>query len=80
MNFGEAIKAIKDGKKVTRKGWNGKGMFLEMVNPNLEPVANENGTQYQVTPFICIKTPADVLQVWNASQADVFAEDWILDD
>ena len=28
MNFGEAIEALKQGKKVTRKGWNGKGMFL----------------------------------------------------
>ena len=28
MDFGQAIKALKDGKKVARKGWNGKGMFL----------------------------------------------------
>ena len=28
MNFGQAIEALKQGKKVTRKGWNGKGMFL----------------------------------------------------
>lgn len=28
LNFGDAIKALKEGKKVARKGWNGKGMFL----------------------------------------------------
>lgn len=28
MNFGQAIEALKQGKKVTRKGWNGKGMHL----------------------------------------------------
>lgn len=28
MNFGQAIEALKAGKKVARKGWNGKGMFL----------------------------------------------------
>ena len=28
MNFGQAIEALKAGKKVTRMGWNGKGMFL----------------------------------------------------
>ena len=28
MTFGDAIEALKKGKKVTRKGWNGKGMFL----------------------------------------------------
>jgi hypothetical protein len=30
MNFGEAITALKKGEKVSRMGWNGKGMFLFM--------------------------------------------------
>ena len=28
MNFGQAIEALKEGKKVTRRGWNGRGMYL----------------------------------------------------
>ena len=28
MDFGKAIEALKQGKKVARKGWNGKGMYL----------------------------------------------------
>jgi hypothetical protein len=28
MDFGQAIAALKDGKRVAREGWNGKGMFL----------------------------------------------------
>jgi len=28
MNFGEAIELLKQGKLVTRDGWNGKDMFL----------------------------------------------------
>lgn len=28
MNFGQAIEALKDGHRVSRAGWNGKGMFL----------------------------------------------------
>ena len=31
MNFRQAIKALKNGKKVARVGWNGKGMFLYMT-------------------------------------------------
>lgn len=31
MNFGQAIEALKNGKKVARTGWNGKGMFLYYV-------------------------------------------------
>lgn len=30
MNFGKAIEAVKDGRLVARKGWNGKGMFIFM--------------------------------------------------
>ena len=32
MNFGQAIEALKDGKKVARKGWNGKGMYIYLVH------------------------------------------------
>jgi len=28
QNFGQAIEALKEGKRVARKGWNGKGMFI----------------------------------------------------
>ena len=30
MNFGEAIEALKQGKRTARSGWNGKGMFIFM--------------------------------------------------
>jgi len=32
-SFGEAIRALKDGKMVARSGWNGKGMFVFMQVP-----------------------------------------------
>ena len=32
MNFGQAIEALKEGKRVARAGWNGKGMFLFLVS------------------------------------------------
>lgn len=28
MDFGEAIKALKEGRAIQREGWNGKGMFV----------------------------------------------------
>ena len=31
MDFGSAIMNMKEGHKVARKGWNGKGMFLYHV-------------------------------------------------
>ena len=31
MTFGQAIEAMKHGKKVARAGWNGKGMYLWLM-------------------------------------------------
>lgn len=31
LTFGDAIAALKEGKKVCRNGWNGKGMYLVLV-------------------------------------------------
>jgi hypothetical protein len=33
MDFGEAIKALKDGKRISRAGWNGKG--AEIATPDV---------------------------------------------
>ena len=44
MNFGEALNAVKNGKKAKRAGWNGKDQFIELatnvsfVRPNGEVV------------------------------------------
>lgn len=34
VNFGEAVKALKEGKRVQRQGWNGKGLFIFMQVPS----------------------------------------------
>jgi hypothetical protein len=33
LNFGEAVQALKEGKRVSRAGWNGKGMWLVLIVP-----------------------------------------------
>jgi len=68
MNFGDAISALKQGKRVSRAGWNGKGMWLELQVPD---------THSKMTlPYIFMKT-ADNHQVpWLASQTDMLGEDW----
>ena len=37
MNFGEAVAALKSGKRVARHGWNGKGMFLVLAGGYVVP-------------------------------------------
>lgn len=31
MNFGQSLEALKNGQKVSRQGWNGKGMWIVMM-------------------------------------------------
>ena len=69
MNFGEAITKLKNGKRVARAGWNGKGMFLAMISG----VSFDNT---EVVPFIAIYATNKKFSAWNASQQGVFSDDW----
>lgn len=79
MNFGKAIEALKDGKKVTRKGWNGKGMYLFLCFPaSIEPKA-DNVEIYSARQSIAIRTvDSSIVVGWNPSQEDMLAEDWVI--
>ena len=86
MDFGQAIQALKDGKKVCRSGWNGKGMFLVLV-PGSKVIVAEGrplakvfpvGTEVEYQPHIDMKTAQNTVVPWLASQSDVLAEDWLV--
>ncbi len=81
-SFGDALVALKQGKKVARAGWNGKDMFLFLVSGgswNFE--SDIDGIDdLEVLPFICMKTADNKLVPWLASQTDLIAEDWGLVD
>lgn len=90
MNFGEAIRLLKEGHRVAREGWNGKGMWLALSrgSPALEAdkfwarpnrvYAEENGGTAPVLPCITMKTATgEILMGWLASQTDMLAEDWV---
>lgn len=72
FDFGFALKALKQGYKVTRKGWNGKNMWLRIVKP--ETTVFDNGMEN--LPYIEMKTVDDKLVPWLANQTDMLAEDW----
>lgn len=48
MDFGNAIRALKAGKKVARGGWNGKGMFIVLMGALYLPPYNTQGTERKV--------------------------------
>lgn len=85
MSFGDAIVFLKDGHKVARRGWNGKGMFLFLVagstfKVNRPPLLGiyKEGTEINYQPHIDMKTADDTIVPWLSSQSDVLAEDWQL--
>jgi len=87
LDFGGAIAALKNGAKVARAGWNGKGMFLYYVPENKYPAGqNPLGTMVGVFEndlvpygaYIAMKTAQNNVVPWLASQTDVLAEDWVI--
>jgi len=68
MNFGEAIKALKAGKRVCREGWNGKGMWLGLQSPG--------DSDPMTLPYIYMLTVQSDLVPWLASQSDMLSNDW----
>lgn len=78
MTFGLAVEALKAGHKVARAGWNGKGMWLAMVNSRQYDVANGIAKGTELLPWIGMKTADNKFVPWLASQTDVLAEDWVL--
>ena len=82
MNFGQAIEALKEGKSVQRKGWNGKGLCLKLQVPdeNSKMTLPYVFMSYPSTPA-SDTAPANHINAnvpWLASQTDMLSEDWCI--
>lgn len=86
MSFGEALKCLKAGSRVARRGWNGRGMRHTHMPAVTIPEALVNGRTKRFVPagdlrcqaYFVMWTADGLWQPgWLASQADMCAEDWI---
>lgn len=78
MSFGLAIEAAKKGRKIARKGWNGKGIYVylddlimgyqEFLAINTVQLASDNPDAQRG----CVP--------WLASQTDMLSDDWMIID
>lgn len=86
LTFSMALVFVKEGKKIARSGWNGKGMWLvyQKAYPNGIAI-NQNtadatgyplGTVIRFLPYLMMKTADGAFVPWLASQTDILAEDW----
>jgi hypothetical protein len=74
MDFGEAIKRIRNGQKMRRRGWNGRGMHVYLETCATTPM--ECGGQV-FEPALVMLTAQGRHQIgWLASQADLLGDDW----
>jgi hypothetical protein len=87
MTFGLAIESLKNGLKVARAGWNGKGMFAYLVPANSYPAQTGAAKSYfgegSVVPYrayLALKTAQNDVATWAPSVSDVLAEDWEIVD
>ncbi|MCV6826011.1 MULTISPECIES: DUF2829 domain-containing protein [Halocynthiibacter] len=94
LTFGQAIEAVKNGEKVARAGWNGKGMWLALSGGmdghvvhhsnfwsehNAAWARSNPDGHAKVLPSITMKTATgEILMGWLASQTDMLAEDWLI--
>lgn len=70
MDFGKALEALRAGQRVTRRGWNGRDMYVALRMPD----AHSSMT----LPYIYMRTVTGDLVPWLASQTDLLSSDWVL--
>lgn len=82
MNFGVAIEAAKMGKKIARKGWNGKNQYVEIASCiSYKNSAGEivNVDHHNIGNKALAFVGTSGVQIgWLASQADMLADDWYI--
>lgn len=85
FDFSLALRMLKNGHKVARVGWNGKGMFLYFVEGSTFKVSRppllsiyEYGKEVRYRPHIDMRDATGQHVPWLASQTDLIAEDWVL--
>ena len=86
VRFGEALRLLRQGKRMARRGWNGKGLsvvyqkgYPQGIPCNKQTAAawgmNE-GDLFKCEPYLQISTVDGSHAMWVPSIRDCLAEDW----
>lgn len=88
LTFGVALECVKQGLKITRKGWNGKGLFVvyQKAYPEGIPCNKQTaeawgmneGDLFKCEPYLQINTVDGSHAMWVPSIRDCLAEDWVI--
>ena len=84
FSFGEAIKYLKRGFKVARKGWNGKKQYIQLATGISYKTADGKIVNCEHDAIgnmaLAFVGTSGVQMGWLASQADMLSEDWIFSE
>lgn len=82
VSYSVALQALKDGKRVAREGWNGKGMFVLLIRGEAVAQAIQerygNDQPVEVNNFTMLRGVDGKLSTWVPSSTDQLAEDWVI--
>lgn len=88
LDFGDAVRAMKQGKQVARAGWNGSGMYAVLMNgyPDGVPANKETASKHRIEegeivkirPYYALFTAQKDVASWAPSGSDTLAEDWYI--
>jgi len=67
-DIGWAISRINSGKRLRRRGWNGRNMYVELQRPDIN--------SKMTLPYVYISIGNNELVPWLCSQVDLLASDW----
>ena len=84
MEFSTALECLKEGRRVTRLNWNGKDMFVFLVQGstfevNRAPLTDfyPMGTEITYRPHLDLRATDGTIGVWTPSSTDLLADDWV---
>jgi len=85
LTFGAALVALKGGAKVSRAGWNGKGLFVYLVPAASYPARTAAAKSFfgddglvPYSAYLAVKNVDDTVSTWAPSCSDALAEDWLI--
>lgn len=81
FDFSKALTLLREGKRLARVGWNGKGMYIYFVPANSYPAVTEIakkqfGETVPYRAYFAMKTAQNDVAPWSASNSDLLATDW----
>lgn len=88
MDFSEALKKVKEGKKIYRSNWNGPNQFvvyqkgypdgIPCNKQTAEAWGMKEGDLFKCRPYLQIQCTDGSHQMWAPSVSDVLEEDWYI--